>query len=138
MSNQITLGITEDNILLSFKRMVEEVLQLERKLRKEIYAANPEKTRDKVYRSYGEFQFARMMSYEEAMKRISDLRLGIALGFFHEQTEETMAKLAAVVGSAGVQKESGEMLAPKQLEIKRAELIRKILAEDSADDKECK
>ncbi|NLW89691.1 MAG: protein arginine kinase [Clostridiaceae bacterium] len=132
LSNRITLGITEKNVLLSFKRMVEEVLDLERKLRKELFDSNPDKIRDMVYRSYGELLYARMMTDTEAMKRISDLRLGIALGFFSEQNEETLSRLAAFIGPAGVQKDKGEVLSVRLQEIHRAEMIRRILSDPSS------
>jgi len=127
LSNQITLGITETNVLLSFKRMVEEVLQLERKLRNELYDNNPEKIRDRVYRSYGELLYARIMTDTEAMKRISDLRFGMALGFFKESNEEMLSRLVSLIGPAGVQKDKGEVLTTAQQEIHRAEMIRRML-----------
>lgn len=127
LSNQITLGITEPNILLGFKHMVAEVVELERRLRKEMFKNNPDKVKDKVYRSYGEILYAQIITAGEAMKRISDLRMGISLGFFKEHDEETMAKLVAHIGAAAVQKESGEILSAKQQEIKRAQVIKKIL-----------
>lgn len=130
LSNQITLGISETDILTGFERMVQEVLELERKLRKEIYESNPMKITDRVYRSYGELLYARMMTDVEAMKRISDLRLGISLGVFHEQDEERMAQISAYIGSANVQKDCGEMLSPRQQEIQRAEKIRGLLLKD--------
>lgn len=133
LSNQITLGITESNILSGFKHMVEEVIELERRLRRELYENNPEKVKDKVYRSYGEILYAQMITASEAMKRISDLRMGISLGFFNEHDEETMAKLVAHIGAAAVQKESGEILSAKQQEIKRAQIIKKILKRDSGE-----
>lgn len=131
LSNQITLGISETDILTGFERMVQEVLELERKLRKEIYESNPMKITDKVYRSYGELLYARMMTDVEAMRRISDLRLGISLGIFKEFDEEKMAQLSSYIGAANVQKESGEMLSPRQQEIKRAEKIRALLTKDT-------
>ena len=130
LSNQITLGISETGILTGFERMVQEVLELERQLRKEIYDNNPMKITDRVYRSYGELLYARMMTDEEAMKKISDLRLGIALGIFTEFDEEKMAQLSAYIGPASVQKECGEMISPRQQEINRAEKIRSLLSKD--------
>ena len=130
LSNQITLGISETDILAGFERMVQEVLELERKLRKEIYEGNPMKITDKVYRSYGELLYARMMTDVEAMKKISDLRLGIALGIFTEQDEEKMAQISAYIGPASVQKECGEMISQRQQEIRRAEKIRGLLSTD--------
>ena len=131
LSNQITLGISEMDILNGFQRMVDEVLSLERKLRKEIYESNPMKIKDRVYRSYGELLFAQMMSDTEAMRRISDLRLGIALGIFPEQTEEKMAMLSSSIGAASVQKGSGKLLSPRQQEMSRAEKIRSLLTENN-------
>jgi len=130
LSNQITLGISETDILTGFERMVQEVLDLERTLRKEIYESNPMKITDRVYRSYGELLYARMMTDVEAMKRISDLRLGISLGVFPEQDEEKMAQISAYIGAASVQKDCGEMLSPRQQEIHRAEKIRSLLSKD--------
>jgi len=130
LSNQITLGISEADILSGFERMVQEVLDVERKLRKELYDTNPMKITDRVYRSYGELLYSRMMTDVEAMRRISDLRLGIALGIFPDETEEKMAELSAYIGSASIQKDSGEMLSPRQQEINRAEKIRSLLKHD--------
>jgi len=130
LSNQITMGISETDILSGFERMVQEVMDLERKLRKELYESNPMKIADRVYRSYGELLYARMMTEVEAMKKISDIRLGIALGIFTDLDEEKMARISAYIGSANVQKDSGEMLSPRQQEINRAEKIRGLLEKD--------
>ena len=130
LSNQITLGISETDILAVFERIVQEVLELERKIRKEIYESNPMKITDRVYRSYGELLYARMITDVEAMKRISDLRLGISLGIFPEHDEVKMAQLSSYIGIANVQKECGELLSPRQQEIRRAEKIRSLLMEN--------
>ncbi len=127
LSNQITLGIAEADVLSGFKQMAEEVVQLERKLRKELFDSNPDKIRDRVYRSYGELLYARMMTDSEAMKRISDLRLGSALGFFTEVDAETLSRMVAFIGPAGVQKDKGEILNPAQQEVHRAQMIRRMM-----------
>jgi len=131
LSNQITLGISETDILVGFERMVREVMELERKLRSEIFENNPMKITDRVFRSYGELLYARMLTDVEAMKRISDLRLGISLGILKEIDEDTMAQLSSVIGTASIQKDSGEMLSPRLQEIHRAEKTRHLL-EDAA------
>ncbi len=135
LSNQITLGISENDILVGFERMVREVLDLERKLRREIYENNPEKMADRVYRSYGELLYARMMAEGEAMKRISDLRLGISLGILKDLDEDKMALLAAHIGAASIQKADGKLLSPRQQEISRAQMIRAVLSGACQDEK---
>ena len=76
-----------------------------------------------------ELLYARMMSEGEAMKRISDLRLGISLGIIKTHEESDMAKLVSHVGSAAVQKDSGEVMTVAEQEIRRAEIVRNILAQ---------
>ncbi|HHT76568.1 MAG TPA: ATP--guanido phosphotransferase, partial [Clostridiaceae bacterium] len=129
LSNQITLGLTEMQILDGFKQMIDEVLELERKYRTEMYQENPDRIQDRIFRSYGELLYARMMSEGEAMKRISDLRLGISLGIIKTHEEADMAKLVSHVGSAAVQKDSGEVMTVAKQEIRRAEIVRNILAQ---------
>ncbi len=128
LSNQITLGISEEDILKGFQRMVREVMTMERNLRQQWYENSPELVEDRVYRSYGELKFAKIMPEGEARRRISDLRLGIALGFFKEHDESQMAQLSAAVGAASIQKLLGQEVSESQQGIERATVIRDLLA----------
>ena len=127
ISNTITLGISETRTLQNFAKMINEVITLERKLRKDYYEKSKDKLEDKVYRSLGELTYARMLPAGEAMNRLSDLRLGVACGFMKDVDERQLMLLLNTIGDATVQKSSGEELLPKDIDTKRAELVREVL-----------
>ncbi len=129
ISNTITLGISEQQTLQKFAKVINEVIALERRLRQEFYEKNKDKLEDRVYRSLGELTYARMISSVEAMNRLSDLRMGVACGFLKNVNERQLMLLLNTIGDASVQKRCGEMLTPKDLAMKRAELIREVLKE---------
>ncbi|MBP5416273.1 MAG: protein arginine kinase [Clostridiales bacterium] len=127
ISNTITLGISESKTLVNFARMINEVIALERKLRKDYYEKNKDRLEDKVYRSLGELTYARMLPAGEAMNRLSDLRVGVACGFMKDIDERQLMLLLNTIGDASVQKRCGEVLLPKDIVTKRAEFVREVL-----------
>ena len=127
ISNTITLGISESKTLSNFAKMINEVIALERKLRKDYYEKNKERLEDKVYRSLGELTYARMLPAGEAMNRLSDLRVGVACGFMKDIDERQLMLLLNTIGDASVQKRCGEVLLPKDIATKRAEFVREVL-----------
>ena len=129
ISNTITLGISESRTLQNFAKMINEVIALERKLRQEFYGKNKEKLEDRVFRSLGELTYARLISSAEAMNRLSDLRLGVACGFLKDVNERQLMLLLNTIGDASVQKRCGEVLTPKDLAMRRADMIREVLKE---------
>jgi len=129
ISNTITLGISEKQTLMNFSKMINEVITLERKLRNDFYEKNKERLEDRVYRSLGELEYARLLSAGEAMNRLSDLRLGVACRFLKEVNERQLMLLLNTIGDASVQKRCGEVLLPKDIDVKRADFVREVLLE---------
>ena len=127
ISNTITLGISENKILQNFTKMINEVIALERKLRKEHYEKNKDRLEDKIYRSMGELAYARFLPENEAMNRLSDLRLGVACGFLKDVDERQLMLLLNTIGQASGQKRCGEALDLKERDRKRAEFVREVL-----------
>ena len=129
LSNQITLGVSESDILSGLSEMVRRVVEIERELRKSLYKKDPAGVEDSVYRSFGELLYARQMSEKEALRRISDLRLGVSLGFLKEVGDEIVARLSEIVGKAGIAKSKGEDFLQKEEEKYRADKIRQLLTD---------
>ena len=127
ISNTITLGISENRTLQNFAKMINEVISLERKLRKDHYEKNVDRIEDMVYRSLGTLTYARFMSYDEAMNRLSHLRLGVACGFLKDVNDRELMLLFNTIGDASIQKRCGKELLPKEATSKRAEFIREVL-----------
>jgi len=80
ISNQITLGVSEDETIKKLCGVVSQITTQERTIRKKMYDQHPEKLQDKIRRSYGTMLYATLISSEEFIKLYSDVRLGIALG----------------------------------------------------------
>jgi Arginine kinase len=80
ISNQITLGVSEDETIKKLTGVVAQITNQERAVRKKMYDQHPEKLCDKIRRSYGTMLYATLISSEEFIKLYSDVRLGIALG----------------------------------------------------------
>lgn len=81
VSNEITYGITEEEILELVNGFVEDTISLEQELRHENYAINKDFVQDKVLRSLGVLRNCLMLSYAEFVNLICMVKLGISLGF---------------------------------------------------------
>jgi protein arginine kinase len=82
LSNQQTLGRTEEEIVARLTRIAERVLELESKARERLRDDPARRLRleDRVFRSWGTLLHARLLSVEQLMSCASDLRLGRWLG----------------------------------------------------------
>ena len=127
ISNQITLGQSEDEIVANISNISRQIIEQERILRNEMFKQNPYRFEDKVYRSFGILSNARIISSEEALKLISDVRLGINMGIISNIKIETINQIMILSQAAGLQKLVGRVLAPEERDIIRAETIRKML-----------
>jgi protein arginine kinase len=79
ISNQLTLGPTEQETLDRLVQVVKSTIERERYLRTKIGKKTKHLT-DKVWRAYGILKYARKMSAAEAMELLSAIREGVSLG----------------------------------------------------------
>lgn len=127
ISNQLTLGFSEEDLVSDLKRIVQQLTEQERQLRRELYKHRGVAIEDKVMRSYGILKHSRIISGDEAMSLLSDIRLGIALGLIHGVTASDINRLYAHLGPAGIQKMNGKPMSAEERDISRAEMIRQAL-----------
>lgn len=129
ISNQVTLGITEEETLTKLDGIINHLAERERSLRKSITGDARVELEDKVKRSYGILTYAVKLSSAEFLDLYSDVRLGAAMGII-DNTEPaaldrilmlSMPATLAVSGDASVA--SNAMLRDKA----RASLVRKVL-----------
>ena len=124
ISNQITLGQTEEEIIAGICNITSQIAEQERILRAELYKQNPIRFEDKIFRSLGLLLNARIISTEESLKMLSDVRLGIIMGLMTGLELEDINELMLMIQPAYLQKLSGTQLSPDERDQKRAELIR--------------
>lgn len=130
ISNNQTLGITEEDIVKSLNIIVEKVMEQERTVRKYL-AKNSIDLEDKVYRAYGTLAYATKISLNEARKLLSYVKLGTDLGIIKELDDTKVSKLYLYIQSANLQKYIGEKLEGYERDIKRAEIIKKIINDNT-------
>lgn len=80
VSNQITLGQAEEEVAAGVERAALQIIDQEREARRLLAEQQLPMIQDRAHRAYGILRHARMLSAEEAMRLISDLRLGAEMG----------------------------------------------------------
>lgn len=76
LSNALSLGRTESETAARLKDVTMRIIEAERKLRAKIAETNRMYLENRVYRALGILANARMMSSQEAVRLLSDLRMG--------------------------------------------------------------
>ena len=126
LSNQVTLGRTEEEILKLLGDTAEQVIGKERAARQLLMERDKLMLEDKLMRSYGVFISARLMTTKEFMNRLSNARLAADLGMI-PATQGQLTALMNAVQPATLERNAGRELSQKERDILRAELIRKTL-----------
>ncbi|MBQ7478470.1 MAG: protein arginine kinase [Selenomonadaceae bacterium] len=84
ISNQLTLGFSEEEIVGNLKSAVKEIASNERRARKALELYRKDQLEDSVWRAYGILCHARFLSEKEVLDLLSKVRLGIDMGFIDE------------------------------------------------------
>ena len=93
ISNQVTLGITEEETLRKLNDAVQQIIESEQKARKAINGDALDRLTDRIKRSEGILKYAYMMSSSEFIKLFADVRFGIALGIVTDVSYEQLGAL---------------------------------------------
>lgn len=126
VSNKISLGVTEEEIVENVKLIVQKLIEQERKARE--YLKNQGETfEDKISRTYGNLVYARKMTYSECAKIISIVRLGISMGIITEIDNEKLNKISILTKPATLQKYLKKELSAEERDIERAKVIKQII-----------
>lgn len=124
ISNQITLGESEEEIISKIKGIVVQIINRERQSRKQLLDTKKIATEDRIYRSLGILKNARIISSKESMKLLSDVRMGVGMGILEDIDINTLDKLIIEIQPANIAKDSEEELSLIGRDIKRAEFLR--------------
>lgn len=128
ISNQTTLGKSEDEIISDFKHMViPKIIDYEHHARKTLLNDRTIALDDKVCRALGTLRSARLMASEETLFLLSHLRMGINLGRVKDIDLRTINELFLLTQPAHLQKISGRKLDGDLRRAARAEFIRQKL-----------
>ncbi|MDT3699902.1 MAG: protein arginine kinase [Thermincola sp.] len=127
VSNQVTMGQTEEEIVKNLLTVTQKVVAQERAIRETVIKDNLKFFEDKIYRAFGIMSNARLMTSKEALKNISDLRLGVQLGMLQGLTYGLINELIMLSTPAFLSKAAGRTLNTEERDWFRAETVRKQL-----------
>ena len=127
ISNQMTLGILEEDIVSNLIATIARVIDHERTVREALYRNSRLEVEDIVYRSCGMLRYARKLSTKEAMENISNLKLGCGIGILPEEAQATLNKLLTDVQSACLEQRTGSEMTEQQRDEARASVVREAI-----------
>ncbi|MCL6476789.1 MAG: protein arginine kinase [Peptococcaceae bacterium] len=128
LSNQVTLGQAEEDIIEALISVTGQVAASERAAREALLRERREHIEDRVGRAYGLLKHARIMSSEEAVRLLSDLRLGVSLKIIDYIPASVITELMVAIRPAFLVKRAGKELSALSRDVIRAGLIRETLA----------
>lgn len=128
VSNQTTLGKPESAILRELEQeIVPQVIEYERASRRMLLEKRRRMLEDKVFRSLGTLRGARLLTPEEAVVLLSDVRLGVLCGLVPEVAVQTVNQLVLLTQPAHLQRVLGRELDQGERREARADFVRKAL-----------
>ncbi len=128
ISNQVSLGRSEEEIMENIDRILKEVIHQEQAARESLMTNSRTQLEDRIWRAFGILKHAKTMSSNEALDLLSAVRLGVDLGLMNGLSRTTVNELFIFSQPAHLQKLEGKPLNAKERDTKRAELIRSRLA----------
>ncbi|MBQ2766144.1 MAG: protein arginine kinase [Clostridia bacterium] len=123
ISNQVTLGLSEEDTIKKLEEVVSQLIARERQARDAIKSDDPDRLCDRVMRAYGTLKYAYLMTSAEFLRLFSDVRLGIALGFISDVTYEKLGELMIRVMPAMMNATAGRVLGESERDRMRAEMV---------------
>jgi protein arginine kinase len=128
ISNQITLGVTETEIIDEFRHtVIPKIIEYEHNARKTLINDRTLALDDKVCRALGILRTARLIASEETLFLLSHLRMGINLGRIKDLDIRTINELFLLTQPAHLQKIQGKKLDGDVRRAARADFIRQRL-----------
>lgn len=127
ISNQITLGKTEQQIIQNVKDVVPNIIAYERRVRRALVKENRQRLHDQVSRAFGILQNAQTITSEETMHLLSSVRMGINLGLVPGIEMPTVNELFIHTQPAHLQKIRNEALGSSERNVARATYLRQRL-----------
>ena len=128
LSNQTTLGKSEEDLVDHLDRIVRQVIQYETHARQVLLRDAPSVTEDKIWRAYGLLRYARSLSFEELMNLLSGVRLGASLKLLPGLRVYSLNKIMIFTQPAHLEEAAGRDLSPAESDAHRAALVRRILS----------
>lgn len=124
VSNQITLGGSEKQIVTDLDEIIQELVVHEANARQRLMEKDEPMARNHVGRAIGVLQNAWILTSKEAMELLSAIRLGAEMNLFDGLNSLQVDELMLVTGPAHLQRLEGKRLKARDRDVMRAAFVR--------------
>jgi protein arginine kinase len=131
ISNQTTMGRSEEELSEHLSRVVQRVIEQEEEARRVLLRDAGYIIEDKLWRAYGTLRNARSLPADEAMNLLSGVRLAVGLQLMTGLSVYTLNKLLIFSQSAHLSHEAGRVLTESEANLARARYVRQVLANEA-------
>lgn len=138
VSNQTTLGKSEQDLIDQLDHVVRRVIQHEAEARRVLVRDAHSATLDKIWRAYGLLRYARSLSFTEMMNLLSAVRLGVSLKLLPDVRVYTLNKLMIFSQPAHLEQAAGRDLTSDEADAQRASFVRHLLATEAGSESDAR
>ena len=126
LSNQISLGLSENEAMEKLRSITVQLMEEERKARAQM--SEEIAWQDKIDRAAGVLKSARVLSSSEFMELLSYIRLGLSTGVLQGVTTQELNALMVNAQPATLMARAGKQLDETQRDVLRADMAREVCA----------
>lgn len=123
ISNEVTLGVSEYDILSEVQKTVEQICKAERDELERLYVKKELATMDKTHKAYGILTNAVLLSYSEFLTHFAQVKLGAMLGLIGINDIDKLDDLLFAVRPANLCEQYGKKLSSIDRDLYRAEFV---------------
>ena len=131
ISNQTTLGRSEDELIDHLAQVVRRVIEKEEEARRVLLRDAGTTVEDKLWRAYGTLRYARSLTFDEAMNYLSGVRLAVGLKLISGLSVYTLNKLLIFCQPAHLAYLEGRALTEAETHVARARYVRQALLSEA-------
>ncbi len=125
ISNQMTLGESERQIIKRLSGVLESVIEQENNARERLFEKQPVKLRDKIARAYGILRTSHLISSSEAMNLLSLIRFGLDRAIFDEEHRDLLDRLMIECQPGHIQYSAKHLAESEERDVLRAAYLRR-------------
>jgi protein arginine kinase len=125
LSNRATLGRSEEEIIYHVGRLATKLMEEEQRAREALIVESRRSVEDRVWRAAGAAQNTRLMSFDDAARVLSSLRLGMATRLLDIGTRRELNQMMFDTQRAHLELRKGQACDDLTLDADRADLFRR-------------
>lgn len=127
ISNQVTLGKSEEELIENIQLICSQIIIKEREHRNYLLHKNKYEFEDQIYRAYGILKNSRLLDNREFLELLSEVRIGLSMGILKDLSVRILNEIMVEAQPASLQKKSGREMDAFERSVFRAEYVRESL-----------